>query len=704
MTADTRHSLGPQIGLLVASLLFLVTPFVYAEDIWTEEDVATYFASGVWDWRVMDRREFTTYWGEPIQPPWETDATLGIPVGGANLPDPRKGWRLYERHLNCADYGQPNAPCTPEEEGVSTVFPHFSLYNIYTGTLRTLIYPHLPGGLGNDIRFAVTSDVVQGPGYTGFHTIGLFLNKGQYATSWAERDAELSRGYSTIMPAYPKWIAVDRILSYDPSDPPPDLGITFRIHGLREDQLSISGILTETTNTTESEHPHEDLLSYIDFVGGAYGAVSSAVKTVDSNLKLAEELDKRSDTLNNKGYTDLSSAVAAVADVVIVPGTAIAAIVGASGIVSAFVDLLGGKSTQYTPKTFEAKLDGTLSGERGLELFKIGIHHSVQTTEPGYTPTLSYQGNMGLFALATKPRYEAGDDYVRFLDKDLSSLVLLNPHSNMELITLEVQPIVSVPPTMEARSDWVVDNSTYDRSSKRIPGLVSEEFGFSKVVTTAAFEDPASIDFRWDPRDGLRVHDPSIGVVDNSTTRRILLKIHFKFQHIDPAHADIVADFVQTYQTELTTQSCSEGPSKKADTWHANSLIHGYVLTNMIGHWGQYTHRPCNMPWGHAIMFTHSHYRGVNQQLHHPRDPVGRLEIAGDLPRLEGTDVGDDAVSSLMIAPFTEVTLYNRKDYGGKSETFYGDNVPYLSVYGWNDKARSVRVRDTGAWAVPLIF
>lgn len=67
------------------------------------------------------------------------------------------------------------------------------------------------------------------------------------------------------------------------------------------------------------------------------------------------------------------------------------------------------------------------------------------------------------------------------------------------------------------------------------------------------------------------------------------------------------------------------------------------------------------------------------------------------------TEVGNDSLSSLMVAPFTEVTLYRDINLKGPSITFT-QSIPKLSDYGWNDRASSIRIRKNFAWMVPLLL
>lgn len=67
----------------------------------------------------------------------------------------------------------------------------------------------------------------------------------------------------------------------------------------------------------------------------------------------------------------------------------------------------------------------------------------------------------------------------------------------------------------------------------------------------------------------------------------------------------------------------------------------------------------------------------------------------GSYRNMSLTGVGNDTVSSLIVAPFTTLTLYEHSDWRGRSVTIVGPKeIPYLSEYlgGFNDYTSSVKV------------
>lgn len=676
-------------------------------EIWTEEDVKSYFQN-TWDWTTNDRKQFTTYWGEPLAPPWETDASVGVPVSGKNKPLPTQGWRLYEKHLNCTDYGQSEG-CKPSEGGKTNLFPHFSLYNIYMGVLRTFIF--LNREQEDDARVLVGTDVVQGASNSNIVDYGLFLNSGDLAGTFSTKTINRNRGYATVVPAYlGRWVVVDRQISYDPSEIPRDLRFFFYTNGHRQEQIHLTGQLVESApNAIDKEWRLNDPSAYFDFVIGAGGTVAKRLGDVQ---QLADSLQSKADWLQANGWTKLGDATESTAKAAAQGGPYVALVVAALEIVNSVSKYFGSLETQYTPKAMTVDIDGEVLGERTLDMFRIGVHGSAQEIENELTPVLqnNFSGKLGLFSLARPPLFEVGDDYLTLLD-DIRSLVLVNPDANMQLVDLKVQPIISVPKTQAYCKGWPVTNQLY-ADIVAVPGLVETEAAGLRVRMTKDMIEPSEVNFSWDPRSGCHNSDPDHGDVmaDNSTVQRILLKIYLRFQHTDPNHSDIFAEFVRTYESVILSTECSRGSSKDQDEayWEIGSFT-GYVLTSDIV---QYTYRPCSMPEGGVVLFKHSYYRGLDTDWG-PNVHVGRYyfavnpsETEGGIAYLSSTPVENDELSSLMIAPFTEVTLYKDVNFKGPSITFrFGDRVTNLKDYdGWNDEVSSIRVRKNRAWIVPLLF
>jgi hypothetical protein len=86
---------------------------------------------------------------------------------------------------------------------------------------------------------------------------------------------------------------------------------------------------------------------------------------------------------------------------------------------------------------------------------------------------------------------------------------------------------------------------------------------------------------------------------------------------------------------------------------------------------------------GVVQLFADSNYQGVN----------ATLDTAGDynIERLQtGGSVGNDTVSSLLIAPGQQVTVYADANFAGSSKTFIQD-TPYVGD-DFNDNISSLKV------------
>src|SRR2546425_8055552 len=311
-------------------------------DIWTDAQVQAYFGT-TWDWRTEDLSQWVGYYGARILVPWIIDHAGGIPVSGTDMPQPTRGWRLYEKHLSCVDYGQPQS-CLTGLPG--TILPHFSLYNIYTGTLRTFVFLDVPQQ--DDERVLLATDAVTAGSQGGPSDYGLFLNVGDLAGTLATTSNARNEGYSGLVRAlYGKWVVVDREISYDPFPIPNDLVFQYSVWGVRQERIELSGELTE--RAIDTEHPLDDPYAELNFVIGAGGTI---IKNLAGAASFATDMRKREQELRAHHYDGLADASLAMADLTARVGIPATLIVSGLQIVSAFTKtFLGGPSVQYTPKT-----------------------------------------------------------------------------------------------------------------------------------------------------------------------------------------------------------------------------------------------------------------------------------------------------------------------------------------------------------------
>jgi hypothetical protein len=689
-------------------------------DIWTQSQVEQYF-SATWDWRTVDPTQWVSYYGAPILVPWTADHAGGIPVAGTDMPQPTKGWRLYEKHLSCVDYGL--APsCLTRQPG--TLLPHFSLYNVYAGTLRTFVF--MDRAQVQDERILFATDVVTAGSNGGPSDHGLFLNVGDLATPLSAKTAARNSGYSSLVNAlYGKWLVYDREISYDSTAIPNNLVFYNTVWGIRQEKITLQGELTE--RAVEAEQPASDPFAELEFVVGAGGTI---VKRVAGATAFATEMKKREEYLRGHNYTNLADAAAGLATATEQVGIVVSVIVAGLEIINSFTKTFGGgNSVQYTPKSMSVRLAGGIYGQRSLDEFRIGAYGSAQTVEPGYTPTLRYQGKLGLFSLIQAPLVEVGDDYLVLRDRDLRSFVAVNPATGMELVDLKVQPIVVAPVTQacsaaSCAAEWPISNALYT-NVQQLPGY--EQGTSIRARVTNGFVSPDAIDFTWNPRSGHYAWDPFIGAqTDNSSPPRVLLKVFLRFQHKDPAHADSTfVEVVRTYDAALRRIQCSLSGAQSADELYDDRRNVGHVMSNDIS---RYTHRPCALPPGQVLLFRHRAYRALDVVRASTNTPVHRTQLpSDDLTRflrlysiqhpnccpveqdaehygvgvLGFSKVGNDALSSFIVAPFTEVTLFQNQKFGGNSITL-SQSVPNLATMGWDNRASSVRVRLNHGWIVPL--
>ena len=126
-----------------------------------------------------------------------------------------------------------------------------------------------------------------------------------------------------------------------------------------------------------------------------------------------------------------------------------------------------------------------------------------------------------------------------------------------------------------------------------------------------------------------------------------------------------------------------------------------------VGEIGQYTHRPCALPSGHAILFKEILYRGLNTGLVNARTRVGCVYLTRAAPSLIATAVGGQ-VRSLMVPPLTEVTLFSGPSFTGESISLTSSEPNLMSrrlKNGalWSRSVHSARVRRSYAPIVPVL-
>lgn len=672
-------------------------------DIWSDEQVEKYFQS-TWDWRVDHPRNFQNFWGQLLVSPWKTDNIVGINCTGTNKPDPKEGWRLYEKHLNCLDYGLESLEDCEKElyDEYTVIFPHFSLYNIYMGVLRTFIW--IREGQQNDIRLLINSTVADANDPSLTSAYGLSLNQEQPATPITAKRTDLNTGTSTVITAfYGRWAIIERELSYDPGSIPDNLAFHYSIYGLRENELRLTGELIEDKEeqiNEESPIGKKELFSYLGFTMNSIGAMNKRL----SKAKMGEEFSEKATILEDKGHSLAADGLRLASKALGFSSSPLGFLAASAEVLFSFRNTFSGdQSVQYTPQSFKVELDGGLRGRRSIESFSIPVHGSSQINNDNET-LLNLDGALGLYSLSRPPAVEVGYDYFRIVD-DLKSLVIVNPTSNMKLVDVKVQPIVKLPPTFQSNRMQASGTEAY-KHSQEMPGIGTEEEPFFALISKEVLpQDEAS--FYWDPRDGHYTFDSKIRrYVENSFPEKVFLKIFMRFEHTDPDRKAIFVEHTNTYESHIHYQQCLTSPPnindekyKEVPWWQAE------IGDSKIS---QYTYIPCNIESGNAILFGHSHHRGMHLKdgLVKPDTRVQRLHLFQDVSDLEETPIGNDQLSSLIVPPFTKVTLFEDVEFKGRSLTLT-ESVADLKSFemgdeSWDNKVSSVKVELDFSSIVPI--
>ena len=163
--------------VFAATGLCAATGLASQGDIWTDAEVKRYFRT-TWDWRTTDPTNFPTFYGTPSILPWTPDAAAGVHVAGNDVPQPTDGWRLYDKHLDCTDYGMPPNCLDLVEPGsgaILSVLPHFSFVGADDVALREHAVEKRPSFYGR----ITTADYNDGHG-----DLALWLFQGEGRRTW----------------------------------------------------------------------------------------------------------------------------------------------------------------------------------------------------------------------------------------------------------------------------------------------------------------------------------------------------------------------------------------------------------------------------------------------------------------------------------------------------------------------------------------
>ena len=437
-----------------------------------------------WDW--TDENAFTdllkTSGEYGISTPWDTLNHFGLHITG-NRPKYEDGWRLVSRRLNCGDIsdgcGNPNM--------LMDNYPHFVIYNLYTGVMRVFVYIDEfvqagedtievsysianildnvgdssvdIGWMSNELELAVPNEDVKPGNLTGH----VMFNKLQ-DHDWYVMDIPLS---------YYDLVGVDATNKLDPAscilqdflgcgdinliyeehksvDSIPDnLEVRIVMNAIRNENLDGNGELVFKLNGKPLAYDRgaTKKLSSSDIVGALgdakdnYEHYSSSIDNADKWLE-----DTANDLFMDENPSNFKDSVAnELMDIAIVAGQTgplMAGVAAGSKLISAFSSrgLSGGTSFQFDSASLE--FNAEITSKRHIHSLSFGVPGSniyfdtakKEVNSLAMTSIDGYRGPLGLFSLVDRPTiyertYKADtfQTYDYFYFSGISGLIRVNP-------------------------------------------------------------------------------------------------------------------------------------------------------------------------------------------------------------------------------------------------------------------------------------
>lgn len=470
-----------------------------------------------WNWNS----NLSTNW--PVIPPWSQSMHFGYDLSKTKMCY-EDGWRLYSKKLTCADWFDDDCSNISNDTYVD---PVFSLYNIYTGHLRTFIY--MREAFDNDYKTLVKLEVVSGSSKS---TYGLLLNDLDNAIAYPDKENENFENLgqlSALGPFGQKWAVVEHYISYDPEIPESGLVFKFTISGHERSELSLGGEFSFTIDQNAIENNQHMTLS------SAVGALKDAGKAYKEPADWAKDTLKEGEKLKASGIKDSSPVKESLGDDLMQMAGLMASGSSTLGVLNAGASILGALNNSSTGgfQTLYGDGEVTLSGQinniHDESFFSLGVHNSNFISNSDYAE-LDFTGNIGLFRFTERPTWHFDKtQYMQFADdveywdmspKDLKTIIEVNPDSEMELVAYRVAPVFlsDFTLTCEDHSSVIADteapdcvgyldatcgfaNSKYDKKRKIEPLLIfdaiveegSENRPMACTTTLNEFTDTESV-------------------------------------------------------------------------------------------------------------------------------------------------------------------------------------------------------------------
>lgn len=477
-----------------------------------------------WDWSRND--VYFDFNEVPILSPWSSDQHFGLDVTQYVHPA-EDGWRLFVKRLTCSDYIEGCSQTDLPEYEDRRNFPYFALYNIHSGQLRIFVYINKPNFTGSK-QLLVTSSINQNGSISDY---GLSLQETDYSQTLESKNQQQNVQISVMKSFVNKWAVLERSFSYDPEKIPTNLSLELFFEEKVNQEINLSGTFEFSLGSQQS-NGSKDLLSTILKAPGTIKKNKKDInKAGEDIIDVANDLEQSSDSIIKfpNGIIDRTKDF----------GSFLVANASTFGAIQGFI---GGLDFMSSLSSFSSKSSSIQYG-RGT----ITLNGSVVNQFPQNQISIDLDKNslelsldsLGLFSLQRSPRvwiqpycgetamsnltfscpfeidlkednegfYYATYNYtparleVEF-ESELSSLVQLNPDSEMQLVAVSIEPILEIESAsyLEFKDDtdqdlgeikhkkvfkkWNIESSNYLNHSRKEKISFFKTTQFDKFIST----------------------------------------------------------------------------------------------------------------------------------------------------------------------------------------------------------------------------
>lgn len=497
-------------------------------------------------WRWNDPSGYKDFHGFTILPPWFAGENFGINV--TNYHHPRQdGWELVSKRMECSDY---QISCNlPSQSTDTRYFPHFALYNRYTGILRLFIYINNPNFTGSKELIVTTQ--VKDNGYSSSY--GLSLNESGISADLTNKTVDQNI-QTSILPRYSnKWAVIDRHLSFDPSTQPNNIHLDVYLDEKYEAEIELEGSFNFTIGQAQKQG-----------ISSAIKRGQKTLKQVTSGANVAGQfLIEHSQQLQGmgapQGYTDrLDSVGNFLANTALSLGS----LAGPVDVIASVSKMFFGGGSVSSVQTGEGTitLSGTLISTNPQNFISVPFKNS--TVYGLYSlkrpPEVRVSARCSLFGPqshynAKCPSVGENFELTYSFEGGIDQLIVVNPSAEMRLKEVKIQPhIVNINIgrcVMIANIDqhcnhwWIPDHQQNDFKWLAVPMDTSKNLAKTPPYELSATRFLPSQDSLTIIRNG-RLHD--------YTTHQeplVYYKVFTRFEH--ESKPNVVVEEIRTFKAKV---------------------------------------------------------------------------------------------------------------------------------------------------------